>query len=203
MSVAPSGADDVSVIALVASAGGLEAVTRVLGAVPESLDAAIIVLIHQPPDRASHLVQLLARRSALPVAVARDGAALRAGHVVVSPPGRHVLITPALTTALIASGAAPPSRPSADLLLATLAIAARTRSFAVVLSGGGHDGATGASAIHAFGGTVLATDEASSSSFSMPQAAIARNRTVDHVVALDDVGALLASLVGVRASERG
>ena len=70
----------------------------------------------------------------------------------------------------------------------------------VVLSGGGHDGATGASAIHAFGGTVLATDEASSSSFSMPQAAIARDDAGDQVVALDDAAALLQSLVDARGA---
>src|SRR3954463_10861205 len=99
------------------------------------------------------------------------------------------------------SGVAPPSRPSADLLLTTLAIAAGPRAIGVVLSGGGHDGATGASAIHAFGGTVLATDEASSSSFSMPQAAIARDDAVDHVVALDGIAALLKSLVGAPTLE--
>jgi two-component system, chemotaxis family, protein-glutamate methylesterase/glutaminase len=65
----------------------------------------------------------------------------------------------------------------------------------------GHDGATGASAIHAFGGTVVASDEASWSSFGMPRAAIARDDVVDHVVALKDVAALLVSLVGAPTRE--
>jgi two-component system chemotaxis response regulator CheB len=186
----------VSAVALVASAGGLDAVSRVLGALPESFAAAIVVLIHQAPDRASELVELLGRRSVVPVAAAHQGTALEAGRVIVAPPGKHLLVTPAMRCALIASGAAPPSRPSADLLLTTLATAAGPRAIAVVLSGGGHDGATGATAIHAFGGTVVATDEASSSSFAMPEAAIGRDDAVDHVVALDDVAALLASLVG-------
>jgi two-component system chemotaxis response regulator CheB len=192
-------ADGISVVALVASAGGLEAVSRVLRGLPPELPAAIVVLIHQAPDRASALVKLLGRSSALPVVAAEHGSALQAGQVVVAPPGKHVLITPALRVALIVSGAAPPSRPSADLLLTTLATAVGSRAIAVVLSGGGHDGATGASAVHAFGGTVVATDETSSSSYSMPQAAIARNDAVDHVVALDDVAALVASLVAAPA----
>jgi two-component system chemotaxis response regulator CheB len=187
--------DAVSVVALVASAGGLDAVSRVLGALPQSFGAAVVVLIHQAPDRVSELVELLGRRSRLPVAAAEHGGALRAGQVIVAPPGKHLLVTPAMRCALIASGAAPPSRPSADLLLTTLAIAGGPRAISVVLSGGGHDGATGASAIHLFGGTVVATDEASSSSFSMPRAAIARDDAVDHVVALADVAALLVSLV--------
>jgi two-component system chemotaxis response regulator CheB len=198
-STAPS--DGVPVVALVASAGGLDAVSRVLGALPESCGAAVVVLIHQAPDRASELVELLGRCSALPVVAAENGGVLRAGRVIVAPPGKHLLVTPAMCCALIASGAAPPSRPSADLLLTTLALAAGTRAIAVVLSGGGHDGATGATAIHAFGGTVVATDEVSSSSFAMPQAAIARDDAVDHVVALDDVAALLASLVKALTGE--
>jgi two-component system chemotaxis response regulator CheB len=65
----------------------------------------------------------------------------------------------------------------------------------VVLSGGGHDGATGASAIHRFGGTVLASSEATSTHFSMPQATIDRETVIDEIVALSDFGDLLASMV--------
>jgi two-component system chemotaxis response regulator CheB len=115
---------------------------------------------------------------------------------VVAPSGKHTLIVPGLGIVLIASGAFPPSRPSADLLLTTLAIAAGKRAIAVVLSGGGHDGATGASVIHAFGGTVLASDQASSQEYSMPLAAIERADAVDYVVALDDVADRLIDLVG-------
>lgn len=127
---------------------------------------------------------------------AEHGGTLRAGCVVVAPPGQHTLITPGLRIALIASGAFPPSRPSADLLLTTLAVAVDGSAVAVVLSGGGHDGATGATAIHAFGGTVLATDEPSSREFSMPLAAIKRDDAVDDIVALDDVPDRLIELAG-------
>lgn len=191
----PAVGDELAVIALVASAGGLDAVSHVLGSLPAGLQAAVLVLIHQAPDRTSRLVELLGRRSALPVAAAEHGARLEVGRVVVAPPGSHLLITPGPRTALIMSGAAPPSRPSADLLLTTLAITAGSRAVAAVLSGSGHDGATGATAIHIFGGTVLATDEASSSWFAMPEATIERDHAIDHIVALDDVAGLLGSLV--------
>ena len=69
-----------------------------------------------------------------------------------------------------------------------------------MLSGGGHDGATGATAIHAFGGTVLATDEPSSREFSMPLAAIKRDDAVDDIVALDDVADRLIELVGTSST---
>jgi two-component system chemotaxis response regulator CheB len=184
------------VIALVASAGGLDAVSRIVGGLPEAFDASVVVLIHQEPNRVSHVVELLSRRSSLPVVAAAHGSRLRPGKVIVIPPGKHLIVAPGLTTALIVSGAAPPSRPSADLLLATLATAAGRRAIAVILSGGGHDGAAGATAIHAFGGTVIASEEASSQSFSMPRATITRGDAVDHVVALGDVVDLLRALVG-------
>jgi two-component system, chemotaxis family, protein-glutamate methylesterase/glutaminase len=184
------GGHDWPVIALVASAGGLDALEQILGALPKTLDASVVVLLHQAPDRDSRLVELLGRRSILPVDEARDGVALRPGRVTVVPPGRHLLIGRGLRTTLIDSGASPPNRPSGDLLLATLATAAGARVLAVILSGGGHDGATGAAAVRALGGTVVATNQASSQSFSMPDAAIRRG-IVDHVVPLEGVADLL------------
>lgn len=182
------------IIALVASAGGVDAISRVLAAQPAELPAAFIVVLHLPPDRESALPRILERACALDVVAARDGEPLTPGRVFVAPPGRHLLITPGLCVALIESGAYPPNRPSADLLLVTLALAAGDRVIAVVLSGEGHDGATGATAVHQFGGTLLASDEASSRSFSMPSATIARQDAVDHVVHLDQLGGLLAQL---------
>jgi two-component system, chemotaxis family, protein-glutamate methylesterase/glutaminase len=188
-------AESLQVIALVASAGGLAAVSEVLEGLPAGLSAAVIVLVHQQPDRVSALTSLLARRSGLPVQAAEDNRSLCAGTAVVAPPGKHVLIAAGPTVALIGSGVAPPSRPSADLLLATLATTCGPCATAVVLSGRGHDGATGASAIRHFGGAVVASSEASSEYFSMPQAAIERDPAIDQIVELSDVAALLVSRV--------
>ena len=185
--------DRLRVIALVGSAGGLVAVSWVLGGLPADLGAAVIVLIHQGPDRESNLVRILGKATRLPVAAAQDGIPLRAGTVVVAPPGKHVLITAGPTVRLIASGASPPSRPSADLLLSTLATACGPQATAVVLSGSGHDGATGATAVHHLGGTVLASSELTSEYFSMPRAAIERGEAVDKIVSLGDMAALLVS----------
>jgi two-component system chemotaxis response regulator CheB len=187
------------VIALVASAGGLQAVATVLERLPGDLDAAVIVLIHQEPDRVSNLADILSRRSRLPVVAAAHDRSLVAGTVVIAQPGLHVLVTPGPRLATIASGSSPPNRPSADLLLTTLAIACGERAIAVVLSGGGHDGATGATAIHDFGGTVIASDQASSTHFAMPQATIERGGIIDRIVAVDGVAEVLASVAGAPA----
>lgn len=184
------------VIAIVSSAGGLAAAGLVLSALPSDLGAAVIVLQHISPDYKSVLPAILGKLTAMPVSAAYDGQPLVSGHVAVAPSGRHLLVTKDRRLALITSGPFPPSRPSADLLLATLAVAAGPDAIAVVLSGRGNDGATGSTAVHRFGGTVITTDADTSHAFGMPEAVIDRNGTVDHIVPLDRVAPLLLGLVG-------
>jgi two-component system chemotaxis response regulator CheB len=182
------------IVALVCSAGGLEALISVLRPLPADFQAAVIALQHQSPDRPSHLADILARNCALPVSAARHDAALRAGTVVVVPPGKHALVTVSNRIALISTDHSLPYRPSADLLLTSLALVAGHRTIAVILSGGGSDGATGAVAVHDFGGTVIAADKASSAYYEMPGAATGRDDAVDLVLPVDEIPALLISL---------
>ena len=183
------------VMALVCSTGGLEALTRVLEPLPATFGAAVIVLQHLDPDARSGLARILSRRTMLPVTDAEEGTRLVPGRVLVAPPGQHTLITSQGTVALIESGDRPPYRPSADLLLTSLALSVGDRAVAVVLSGHGIDGATGATAVHHFGGVVIASDQASSTEFSMPGATIGRDTIVDHAVPLDQIAALLVTLI--------
>ena len=182
------------IVALVSSVGGLDALTRVLAPLPADFPAAVIALQHLEPEHSSELAPLLDRRCELKVVAGEHGMPLVPGHVHVAPPGRHVLLRRDETLALIVSGAYPPHRPSADLLLVSLAIVVERRAIAVVLSGKGNDGATGATAIHDFGGVVIAADETSSKEFSMPSATIGRHDAVDHVVHVDEIAALLESI---------
>jgi two-component system chemotaxis response regulator CheB len=183
------------IVALVCSAGGLQALTAVLGGLPADFGAAVVVAQHQQPTHPSHLSELLARRCLLPVVPAEPGRPLRPGVVVVVPAGTHALVTLDGRLALIASDGPPPYRRSADLLFTSLALVAAGRTIGVILSGGGSDGATGATALHDFGGTVILSDRASSEHFSMPGAAIGRDEVVDHVVPLGDIARLLVTLL--------
>lgn len=185
------------VVALVASAGGVDALVRVLGPLPADLPAAVLVALHQNPVRPSHLRQILTRSTRLPVEVAVDRAEITPGRVLIIPPARHLLVTADARIGLIDTGAVPPARPSADLLLATLAVICGTRALAVVLTGMGHDGQAGVRAIAHCGGTVLAQDRGTSRFFAMPAAAIATSR-VQRVLALDDIaGAIVDHVMSV------
>jgi two-component system chemotaxis response regulator CheB len=186
--------NDFPIVALVSSTGGLDAATRVLSPLPAGLPAAVLVLQHLDPERVSELTGILDRRTALPVVEAADGDLLRPGRIVVAPAGRHTLITPGPALALIPSGPTPPYRPSADLLLTTLAVAAGARAVAVVLTGKGSDAATGATAVQHFGGTVLVASPGSSAEPAMPQATINRDRGINRVVDVDDLAKVLITL---------
>ncbi len=183
-------------MALVCSHGGLKALTVVLDALPADFPAAVIVLQHQSPDHPSHLAEILGWHCRLPVTVARHRQALSPRTVIVVPPGKHALVAHS-EVALIASDGPPPYRPSADLLLTSLALTAPERTIAVILSGGGNDGATGATAVHDFGGVVIASDRESSEVFDMPEAAIGRHDAVDYVVPVERIAELLVSLTAV------
>ena len=202
---APSGAHDIGelhgilkpvyVVALVSSAGGIEATSSVLRGLPTDLPAAILVLQHVRPTHESLLPEILQTHTSLPVVTARDEAPLEPGRVHVAPSGFHTLIAPDGRCSLIVSGDYPPSRPSADLLLATMGMAFGRRAIAVVMSGAGHDAATGATSVHKCGGTVLATDEETSAYFSMPAATIARDHIVDAIIPVPQLAPRLIELV--------
>jgi two-component system chemotaxis response regulator CheB len=189
----------IPVVALVCSAGGLDATRRVLQDLPGDFPAAVITLQHMSPDHVSRLPGLLAKVSRLPVVEAADGLVLQPGKVYVAPAGYHTLVTPTGHLSLVVSGLYPPSRPSADLLLTTLALASGPCTVAVIMTGTGHDGATGATAIHNFGGVVLTTDAATSEFFAMPAATISRDEIVSRVVPVTRVAAELQDIMAVAA----
>jgi two-component system, chemotaxis family, protein-glutamate methylesterase/glutaminase len=182
------------VVALVTSAGGLDALAQVLAPLPTDLPAALLVVQHLHPDHRSHLAQLLGRHTTLPVRAAHNNDELQMGTVLVAPPARHLLVTSEARLGLIDSGALPPARPSADLLLATLAVTCGPRALAVVLTGKGTDAQAGIRAISHCGGTVFAQDEATSAHFGMPGAAIDTN-LVHRVLPLADIAAAIHSHV--------
>ncbi|HYG62157.1 MAG TPA: chemotaxis protein CheB [Thermoanaerobaculia bacterium] len=183
------------VVALAASAGGIQALSHVLAALPPGFPAAVVVLQHLSEQSPHVMADIFARRSVLPVAEARAGDVLTPGRVFVAPPGRHLLVEPEGILAL--SDALPVHfvRPAADLLFASLAESLGTRAIAVVLSGSGLDGADGVKVIKGHGGRVLVQDRATSEVFGMPRAA-ADTGCADRVLPLQEIAPVLIDLVG-------
>ena len=182
------------VMALVSSLGGLEALTVVLEALPGDFPAAVIALQHLAPDQPSNQARILGRRTSLTVADAGEGDSLQAGHVLVAPPAHHMLVGSDARVRLIRSGQLPPARPSADLLLVSLAVALGPRVIAVVLTGMGSDGALGTQAVHSFGGITLVQDPKTSRAGGMPTATISAD-TPRPALPLNNIAAALQALV--------
>jgi two-component system chemotaxis response regulator CheB len=174
------------VVAIVGSAGGIGAMQVVLGGLPAELDASVLVLIHLTPLAPSVLPAILGRATELRVEQASNGAPLEPGVVHVAPPDAHLLVDERETLRLDHSELVHHVRPSADVLLLSIAANHRGLCTAIVLSGTGIDGAAGAAAVKRAGGRVLAQDEATSQYFGMPGAAILAGG-VDEVLPLNEI----------------
>lgn len=180
-------------IGLAASAGGLEAIARVLGMLGADFGAPIVVVEHLMARHKSVLPAILGRRTALRVKEAEHGDELEAGTVYVAPPDRHTTVA-AGRICLDVGPLVRYVRPSADRLFESMADEYGDRALVVVLSGTGSDGSAGALAVNQAGGTVFAEEAESAMFAGMPAAAIATG-TVDEILPLNDIaGALLAHL---------
>jgi two-component system chemotaxis response regulator CheB len=139
--------------------------------------------------------QVVGRQSRMPVTHAEDGLRVERDHIYLAPPDHHMLVNRQGVVTLTDTELVNFVRPSADLMFESIAAAYGPRAIAVVLTGSGHDGAVGVTAIKQRGGTVVAQDEASSEFFGMPGAAI-KTGAVDYVVPLDQMAAKLVALLG-------
>jgi two-component system, chemotaxis family, protein-glutamate methylesterase/glutaminase len=183
------------VIGIATSAGGLSAVSRLLNALPPTLDAAILVVQHLDPARPSHLADILARRTTLAVKQAASNDHLQVGVVLIAPPGAHILVDHEGTISLSHRPPVHFVRPAADRLFESIAGSFGPRAVAVVLTGTGHDGATGAQAVKQAGGRVIVQDESTSEFFGMPKSAIDAGQ-VDQILPLDQIAPALVAICG-------
>ena len=184
-----------AVVAIAASAGGLGALTLILSRLPAKFTAPIVAVQHLDPRHRSLMAEIVGRRSVLPIHQAIAGSHVQVGHVYLAPPDHHMLINRDGSISLTQTELVNFVRPSADLLFESVAASYGKRAIAVVLTGTGHDGSIGVTAIKQRGGTVIAQDEASSEFFGMPSAAI-RTGAVDFVLSLEEIPGALLSLLG-------
>ena len=173
------------------SAGGIDALSTLLATLPADFPAPVVIAQHLDPRRESHLAEILARQSALPIRTATRETALEPGIVSVVPANQQVEIQPG--TLLLTEASEERPVPSIDRLFTSAAAAYGERLIAVILSGTGSDGAAGAQAVKQAGGTVLCENPATARFPGMPLALAPL--TVDLVAELEQLGPILAELV--------
>jgi len=190
------------VVAVGASAGGLNALSLILGGLPADFPAPVLVVQHLAPDFPSQLAHILSRHTNLHVKQAEQGDRLHAGWAYVAPPGRHLLVGSDRTLSLTQTHKVHYCRPSADVLFASVAASFGPSAVGVILTGGDGDDAAGIEAIRAAGGVTLAQDVPSSQQPSMPRSAAATG-AVDFVLPLPEIAAALMALTGGSDGSRG
>lgn len=198
-----SGGVDVSerydVVAIASSAGGVTALSKVLGGLPADFPVPVLVVQHLDPRHETVITEVLGRRTPLRVRLAGQGDVAQAGTVHVAPPDHHLLVGAGGELTLTHSELVHFVRPSADLLFESLAGAYGAQAIACVLTGTGSDGAMGVSAVKSRGGTVIVEDPESAEFRGMPEAAVATG-SVDFVLPLAEVAPVIRGLVQARSS---
>jgi len=176
-------------VAIGASAGGLEACRRLLDGLAADTGRAFVIVQHLDPTHDSLLVELLASHTAMPVAQAANDTIIVPNRVYVIAPGTALTIVG--DRLVVGQPEAPHgARLPIDGLLRSLAATDAAHCTAIILSGTGGDGSAGVPSFHAAGGRVIAQDPAEAAFAGMPEAAIATGQ-VDRVCRIADMPAAL------------
>ena len=188
-------------IVIGASAGGVQALMKLVAALPTDLSAAVFMVLHIPSDVPSLLPEILARDSRLEVAHAINGEKIRHSKVYVAPPNNHLLIEDRHVK-LVHGPKENLHRPSIDALFRSAARWAGPRAVGVVLTGARDDGKTGMRAIKQRGGIAIVQDPFEAPFPSMPMS-VMQEIKVDYSLPLREIGPLLYKLSHEPAADEG
>ena len=180
-------------MAIGASAGGLDALTRMFTHLTPGFPWPVIVVQHLHPTANNYLPQIYGRAAALVVMEAADKMPVAPGAIYLAPPNYHLLVERSRTFSLSVDPRVNYARPSIDVLFESAAHAWGPGLTGVLLTGANHDGAEGIRRIKQCGGLTIAQDPAGAEQPIMPEAAI-RTGCVDHILDIDAIGAFLNAL---------
>ena len=195
-----SATSNLRVIAMGASTGGPGALMQVLGSLPPTLRAAVLIAQHITPGFASGFADWLGRTSGRPVKLAAHEDQIAPGVVYVAPDGAHLGLHASGRIQLSQAEVEGGSCPSATHLFRSVAHAYGRSAAGVLLTGMGRDGAAGLLELRRAGGTTIAQDDQSSIVYGMPGEAV-RLGAAMHVLPPDQIGRLLGALDARRTEQ--
>jgi two-component system CheB/CheR fusion protein len=179
------------IVGIGASAGGLEAFRRLLGALPKSTGMAYVLVQHLDPNHESILAELLSKVTEMVVSEVKGDVRVEPNQVYVIPPSKGLILVDGMLR-LVPRGPGAAHMPI-DSFLKTLAEVQGSQAVGVILSGMGTDGTLGLQAIEAAGGIAFAQDPSSAQNADMPRSAISAGG-VDFVLAPEDIAGELKRL---------
>lgn len=183
----------IEAVVIGASAGGVEALSQILPALPASFRPALLIVLHLPRERPSLLVEIYEKRCALPVREADDKEPVEPGTVYFAPPDYHMLVEKSRQIALSTDEPVHYSRPSIDVLFESAADVYGDRLLGIILTGANEDGAAGLHAVHRAGGVTVVQQPDSAMVPLMIVSALQRN-PADFVLPLPEIAELLKGL---------
>jgi two-component system, chemotaxis family, protein-glutamate methylesterase/glutaminase len=186
------------VVAIGISTGGPQALEYLLSQLPGDFPASILVVQHMPENFTGMFAKRLDELSALCVKEAQSGDVIQAGRVLICPGSRHMRVKrlPLADVAVLSDdGRVNGHRPSADVLLRSVAEEFRSQVVGILMTGMGDDGAEGLNAVKNAGGLTIAQSEDSCVVYGMPKAAIERGYA-QRVVPLDALANTLLAVCG-------
>lgn len=189
------------VFAIASSTGGPQALVDILTRLPGDFPAPVLISQHISEGFAAGMAEWLDKLCPLPVRLGREGEAIQAGTIYVSPSERHMAVTAARYLTLQERGEHDLYHPSCDVLLRSVGQVFGRRAVGIILTGMGHDGVEGLKAILASGGRTLAQDEASSVVFGMNRVATEQG-AAQRILPVDRIAAEMVALAGGNAGER-
>ncbi len=183
----------VDAIVIGASAGAVEALSRILPALPADCPIPVLIVVHIPADRSDLLAPLFQPKCQLAVKEAEDKEPILPGRIYFAPSNYHLLVEADRRVSLSADEPVLYSRPSIDVLFETAADAYGSRLVGIILTGASEDGAEGLRAIARAGGVALVENPAVALASTMPRAALARC-TEARAMSLDAIAVYLVGL---------
>jgi len=162
----------IKAVAIGASAGAVQALMRILPALPANYPIPMLIVVHVPPDRRNALVPLFQKKARIEIKEADDKEPVLPGVVYFAPSDYHLLVEADGSLSLSSDELVNHSRPSIDVLLESAADAFGPSLVGIVLTGANDDGARGLRAVLEAGGVGVIEDPETAYAPAMPTAAL-------------------------------
>ncbi|TPK07053.1 chemotaxis protein CheB [Mesorhizobium sp. B2-5-9] len=166
---------------------GLSDIKALLSNLPNDLQAIVLVVLHRPSDKVSHLREVLSKRSLMPVMVADEDDVFHVGRCYIGQPDAHLSLAARSNVKLVEGAGHIHRGQTVDILFNSVAVHAKTCAIGIVLSGSLSDGSRGLAAIAHAGGATMVLTEAGEIKAGMPMNAAMYDGPLDFTGSADQI----------------